>query len=426
MKSWQPRRPTPSTLGDHDVHLLGDHLRNRHIALLVCGGIAAMKTPLLARALRREGAKVTVYVSSEALKYVALDALEWASDNPVISTLSPRSEHLSKEQPFDAYLVAPATYNTLNKFRYGIADTPVTTTLASALALLEKGETQILVAPTMHGDLHNSILQESLETLRDKGVWLIPPRDDNGKHNLPENDLMVASVCAAVSRSPLRQRKFLVTAGCTPAPIDSVRRITNRFRGRLGIEIARELILRGADVKLILGAGSVAAPAYIPKIKIRDFAHYRDTVLETLKTFRPQTGIFSAAVADYLPKSPVSGKIPSGTIQSIDLVAAEKVIDLVAAQAPDLNLISFKYQENMTHEELIRIAKDRLGRGHRAVVANRGEELTDKGEQIAHLVTDTQIQKLLTKSGIARGLVDYLETLAPAAVLNTKQPRGLC
>ncbi len=419
MKPWTPGRPSASPLGDHDVPLVGEHLQGRRIALLVCGGIAAMKTPLLARAFRRQGAEVTIYVSSEALKYVALDALEWAATQPVITHLSPRSEHLSKDHPYDAYVVAPATYNTINKFRRGIADTPVTTTLASALALLEKRETQILVAPTMHGDLHNSILQESLETLAKKGVWLIPPRDDYGKHNLPDHEVIVAHTCSLVSRSPLAGRRILVTAGCTPAPIDNVRRITNRFRGRLGIEIARELVLRGADVRLILGAGAVPSPAYIPTQKIRDFNDYKNKVLSNLVEFHPQTGIFSAAVADYLPREKVPGKIPSGgALQNLSLIPAEKIIDLVLAQDPKIDMISFKYQENMSHDELIRIATDRISKGHGAVVANRGEEVSADGQQVAHLVTsELEVRKLVTKVGIARGLCDHLEERLRTATL---------
>src|SRR5687768_1347544 len=108
---WEPVKPSPSELGDHDVLPLGRHLLGKKIALLISGGIAAMKSPLLARELRKHGATVVAFVSEEALRYTTIDALEWSTDNPVITKLSPRAEHLSDSTQFDAYLLAPATYN---------------------------------------------------------------------------------------------------------------------------------------------------------------------------------------------------------------------------------------------------------------------------------------------------------------------------
>jgi phosphopantothenoylcysteine decarboxylase/phosphopantothenate--cysteine ligase len=56
------------------------------------------------------------------------------------------------------------------------------------------------------------------------------------------------------------------------------------------------------------------------------------------------------------------------------------------------------------------IAYERLRSGYPAVVANRGEEVGENGEQIAHLVTGIgQSQKFTGKQGIAQGIVDYLE-----------------
>jgi phosphopantothenoylcysteine decarboxylase/phosphopantothenate--cysteine ligase len=93
---WSFTPPASAALGDHDVPLLSSHLKGKRIALLVGAGIAAMKAPLLARALRRRGAQVTAFCSPEALRYVGLEALEWACEQPVIRDLSWRAEHLSE------------------------------------------------------------------------------------------------------------------------------------------------------------------------------------------------------------------------------------------------------------------------------------------------------------------------------------------
>lgn len=411
MTDWNFSPPPPSDLGDHDVPLEGQHLQGKRVALLVTGSIAAMKAPLVARALRRQGADVVAFASSEALRYVTEETLEWSTTHRVVTRLTPAAEHLSDSDPFDAYLLAPATYNTINKMRYGIADSVITATLGSALGRMEQGKTEVLVAPTMHGSLHTTILSESLQTLAQMGVRVIPPREDYGKHNLPEEERLVAEVCRAVSDSPLRGVPLLVTGGPTPAPVDSVRRLTNKFTGRLGVEIADELFLRGADVLLVLAGGAVAPPTYLPWRAAKTFDDYVNVTQEALGRTAARAAVFSAAVADYRPETVLPGKTPSGgALETLRLVPTVKVIAEVRKAFPGLHMVTFKYQEDVSHEQLLDIARKRLAEGYEAVVANRGEERGPAGEQVAYLVTTGgEPVRLVGKRGIARGIADYLE-----------------
>lgn len=413
MDDWDLSPPPPSEMGDREVLLDGMHLAGRRIALLVCGSIAAYRSPDVARALRRQGADVVAFVSKEARRYVTLEALEWSTTNPVVTKLTAAAEHLSDAHPFAAYLVAPATYDTINKMRLGIADGVVTATLASAIGRMEAGRTELLVAPTMHGTMHNSLLTDSLQALRSIGVRMIQPRRAYGKNNLPDPQTIVVNVCRLLSRSPLRGVPVIVTGGPTPVPLDAIRRITNCFTGQLGIEIAKELYLRGSQVHLVHGAGTTAPPDWIPHTITPTYQDYRDRVLSLLQERDYRFGIFSAAVADYQPVQIHPGKIPSGgQWKTIQLQPTEKVIDLVSEVAPQLGLISFKYQEGVTHEALMQIAHDRLQRGHLAVVANRGNETGPRGEQVAYLVTrDRSPLRMLDKPGIAMGIADWLESL---------------
>jgi phosphopantothenoylcysteine decarboxylase/phosphopantothenate--cysteine ligase len=428
MPDWDFSPPPPSDLGDHEVPREGDHLAGRRVALLVTGGIAAMKAPLVARALRRQGAAVVAFASAEGLRYVTAETLEWATVNPVVTRLTPAAEHLSDDRPFDAYLVAPATYNTINKVAAGIADSAVTAAVASALGRIAAGETAVLVAPTMHGSLHNPILTESLHRLDRLGVRVVPPREDYGKHNLPEEEVLVAEVCRAVSRSPLKGVGVLVTGGPTPVPIDSVRRITNRFRGRLGTEVARELHLRGARALLVLGDGGFQPPAWLPVRPAATFDDYRDGVLAELATGAYAAAVFSAAVADYRPRRVLPGKTPSGgALAQLELVPTEKVVDLVRERFADLYTVTFKYQEAVSHEELMAIGRERLERldGRGAVVANRGEETGPAGEQVAWLLAgDAEPRRSVGKGAIARALADHLEAVAAAGGLAPARDRA--
>ncbi|MGV2831255.1 bifunctional phosphopantothenoylcysteine decarboxylase/phosphopantothenate--cysteine ligase CoaBC [Myxosarcina sp. GI1(2024)] len=412
MNDWKFKPPEESELGDRDVVLESTHLENRRIALLVTGSIAALKAPLIARTLRRHGADVVAFASPEALRYTTIDALEWSTTNSVITKLTAAAEHLSDDNPFAAYLVAPATYNTINKIRYGIADSVVTAAIGSAIGRMERGKTEVLIAPTMHGSLHNSILTESLQQLEKMGIRMIPPQVANGKNNLPSEMAIASEVCRAVSRSSLKNVPILVTGGATPVPIDKIRLLTNRFTGRLGAYLTEELYLRGAKVRLIHGRGNYTPPDYLPYQVVNTYDEYRTKVIEELQQHQHQLAIFSAAVADYQPERVYPGKIPSGEYgQTINLIPTAKVIAEVRAKFSNLYMVTFKYQENVSHQELIAIANARLQQGYQVIVANRGEEAEQQGEQIAYLVTQNQEpQKVVGKKQIAVAIANFLET----------------
>ena len=197
MKKWDFSPPAPSDLSDHAVPLDGTELMGKKIALLITGGIASIKAPFIARLLRKHAAVVTVYASAEALRYTTVEALEWSSDNKVVTELTSAAEHLFR---FDCYLIAPATYNTINKIARGIADSVVTTTMASALGRMEREGAKILIAPAMHGSMHNSILTGSLKILDNMGAGIIPPRDEYGKHNIPDDDVILEAVISALTK----------------------------------------------------------------------------------------------------------------------------------------------------------------------------------------------------------------------------------
>jgi phosphopantothenoylcysteine decarboxylase/phosphopantothenate--cysteine ligase len=244
---------------------------------MISGGIAAIKAPLLARSLRRYQANVIAYVSEEALRYTTIDALEWATTNPVVRTLSAQAEHLSKSNPIDIFLLAPATYNTINKIRHGIADTPLTTTLATALGRMEKNEAKVFIAPTMHGDFHNSILQESLEFLRGMGVILCPPRDDYGKHNLPDPEVLAAYVCHFSTTTALTGKKILFT-------IED----TGHSSIQAKLKLAQEFYLRGASVTLV-GNERIPVPDYLESIESPNSVNETQFDIVIANTAAPKT-----------------------------------------------------------------------------------------------------------------------------------------
>lgn len=422
---WEPRSPQPSELSDHGVSSLSDILTNRRVALLVCGGIAAMKAPLLARELRKHGAEVVAFVSEEALRYVTLDALAWSTNNPVIQSLSARAEHLGDGQPFDAYLLAPATYNTLNKFALGIADTLITTVLASALGRVTQHQCAVLVAPTMHGSMHTPILAEHLERLQQWGVKVVPPRDAYGKHNLPDFDVITHLLARELSGRPLSGLSVIVTGGPTPVPLDDIRYLTNRFTGRLSYAIARAFYLAGAQVHWVLGKSNFTPPDWLPYYAVHSFQEYVDTLKYLAAEHDCQVGVFSAAVADYAFTTPYKGKHPSGESWSLTLTPTHKVIDEMHEHFPEMYKVSFKLEAGMPHDELLTLARQRLQKHSQLVVANLvSEQVSEEAsgqdsafQQTAWLVTEHTARPFVGKAAIAQGIVEHVK----AAYFNTME-----
>ncbi len=407
---WSLTPPNVADLADRAVAQRGERLQGKRIAVMISGSIAAYRTPDLVRDLRREGAEVVVYATREALRYVAKEALEWTSLHPVIDHFSPEAEHLSDSRPVDAYLVAPATYSLINKMALGIADSVVLATLATAIGRMERQQVPVLVAPAMHGTMHNRILTDSLKRLQELGVHIIPPRQAHGKNNLPSAEVLVGSIIRSLSQSSLRGKRLLITGGPTPVMLDNVRRITTVFTGSLSIEVATEAWIRGAEVELILGKGSQAPPEFLDATFVHTYEQYRETLLRRLKEEPADWGIFTAAVADYQPEQSFIGKLASGSQPvSIKLVPTAKVIRQVRDHFPELKMVTFKYEELVSHEELIQIARSRLQEGqYQLVVANRGEDFSG-GDQVAWLVApDREPDRVEGKPRIAKAILDRI------------------
>ena len=391
---------------DREVDLLGNHLKGKKIGLFATGCIATYKEPSLIRHFRHYGADVQVYMTEAAQKYVTKDAVEWASLHPPICGLTPDAEHLEEH---DAFVVAPATLNTIGKMANGISDNAVTSTLAAALGDLDRAP--VLVAPAMHGRLEkNPFYKRNLDSLKEKGVKVIDPVYKWDKANFPSPHEIVAPTIREVSKSPLKKKSILVTAGPVPVWIDDVRLITNKFRGTLGLKIAEEAYMRGADVDLIMGPGGLQVPRYINNKGIRSFDQYYEEVMESLGSKGYDFAIFSAAVADYAPKKKHEGKIASrGAIKSIPLKETVKVIESVRKVFPMLDMVTFKYEKGVSQEELERIASNRVSKGYDMVVANRGEEMTHTEHHSIIVDKNGVISRPRTKDENAFMLLDALE-----------------
>ncbi len=148
--------------------------KGKNIIIGVTGSIAAYKTAFLIRLLVKEGAEVKVVMSDNAKEFITPLTLSTLSKNPVlVEFFNPEngswSNHVDLGLWADAYIIAPATANTIAKMANGIADNLLLTIYLSARC-------PVLVAPAMDLDmLDHQATQKNLQILSDRGHIIIEP-----------------------------------------------------------------------------------------------------------------------------------------------------------------------------------------------------------------------------------------------------------
>src|SRR6266850_5371921 len=180
----------------------------------------------------------------------------------------------------DLLVIAPATANIIGKLANGIADDFLSTLYTATRA-------PVLIAPAMNTQMfEHEAIRKNLDTLAARGVHFVDPGAGYlacgwiGKGRLAEPDEIVAAADAILRpEGPLRGRRLLVTAGPTFEDFDPVRYIGNRSSGRMGYAIAAEAARRGAEVTLVTGPTTAAAPVVREIVRVRTAAEMHEAVL---------------------------------------------------------------------------------------------------------------------------------------------------
>lgn len=296
-------------------------LAGKHIVVGISGGIAAYKTPLLIRLLRKAGAEVKVTTTANALQFVTDLTLQTLSGNKVYSdvfapTNDHSTEHISLPDWADLMIVAPATANVIGKMANGIADDALTTTF---LAM----QCPVLIAPAMNDKMYaHPALQHNLETLCSfPHVTVLPCAEGflacgtTGTGRMLEPEEIFVAAESLMTEQTMTGQHVLITAGPTQEKIDPVRFISNYSTGKMGIALAEEAALRGADVTLVLGPTEVR-PKRLLNLHVVDVTSALQMCDAAVQAF-PETNltILCAAVADYRPANPSSTKIKRSASQ---------------------------------------------------------------------------------------------------------------
>jgi len=254
------------------------------------------------------------------------------------------------------------------KAAYGVADTPATLTIHSALGYGKK----VLIAPVMHLNMmDNPMYREAVERLRRAGAIFIEPVVEEEKAKLPPTRDIKMEVFRALYPEILRGRRIVVTAGPTIEYIDPVRIITNKSSGKMGVYIAEEAYLMGGEVKLIHGPISVEPYRRLERTYVETTEEMLEATLEALGD--ADIFISAAAPVDYRPAQRIEEKIDTRSRGGLDLelILTPKIVAEARKRYPDLYIVSFKALYNVSDEELVARAAEHTRRyGFNLTVAN--------------------------------------------------------
>ena len=372
-------------------------LEGVNVALGVSGSIAAVKTVELAHELRRHGAEVRGVMTDAATGIIHPWALEFATENDVVTEITGRVEHVElcgRDGWADVLLVAPATANTVGKIAAAVDDTPVTTCATVALG----ADVPVVVAPAMHEPMydHPGVL-ESLDRLEEWGVDFVDPRVEEGKAKIATEADIVTAVARASGPEPLAGRHVIVTSGATSERIDPVRTITNRASGRTGRAVARACYARGAAVTLVHDGPELS---YATVEQVESAAE----MLEAVQAHADDADalVSAAAISDYTV-APSDEKLRSGQERTLELEPTPKLIDTVRAAHPDLPIVGFKLETDGDDDALVVKARETLDRADLSFVVGNDASVLGSEETRTLFVREDDVTEF-TGSKAALGL----------------------
>jgi phosphopantothenoylcysteine decarboxylase / phosphopantothenate---cysteine ligase len=403
------------------------------ILLGVSGGIAAYKSLELARLATLAGHGVRVVMTEAAGRFVGAASFEGITGAPVLTSEFERDPlrgafpgdpapahdpigHLEVAANCDAYLVAPASANTLAKLAAGMADSMLTTSFLACTA-------PRLVAPAMNDRMYaDAATQANLTTLRDRGITVIEPeegrlasRGEQGRGRLPDPARLLERVEAALPGGdrPWDGLRVLVTAGGTREPLDPVRFIGNRSSGRMGLALAAAAARRGAEVTLIAANVALPEPAGVRRIDVETAAE----LAEAARAEFPSCHVLlmAAAPADFRPPAVEPGKLKREGSLELRLEPTEDILaGLASTRTGDQTVVGFAAE---TGEGALDRAREKRGRkGIDLIVLNDvsdpgiGFESDDNAVTLIDAESESEVP-LASKEEIAAAILDRVDSL---------------
>ncbi len=343
------------------------NLNGKSVLLGVTGSISAYKACDLARLFVKAGADVHIVMTPSAERFVSSLTFEALTRNPVLTekseSWSSDLNHIELGKKCDAFIIAPASANTLNKLSKGIADNILTQT-----ALAYAGP--MLVAPAANTQmLKNHYTVGSLKMLGVNDYTIIEPQEkllacgDIGSGALAEpTEIFFETAKVLLKEDFWEDRRIVVTGGGTREKIDEVRYISNFSSGKMAKSLCLSLYLKGADVCYLTTMGNEGLPQSIYTIDVDDTEELLDYTQDAIrvakkgKMSKPSMNssdrhliqkepylFMVAAVSDFTPKFPQDGKLKKSMLGESWNIELKQTPDILSSlDKIDIKTIAFK------------------------------------------------------------------------------------
>lgn len=369
---------------------------NKSIIIGVSGGIAAYKTAYLVSALSKTEADVNVIMTENACEFISPLVFETLTGNKCYVDTFDRNfkfdvEHISLAKKADIFMIAPATANVIAKIANGIADDMLTTTFLAS-------KCKKIVSPAMNTAMfENQITQDNIAKLKKYGIDVVEPQNgllacgDTGAGKMPEPDFLFDVIEREIAREKdMLGKKVLVTAGATMESLDPVRFLTNHSSGKMGFAIAKEAMLRGAEVTVVKANTTVKIPNFVKIVEVSSAKDMFGAV--TALSDQQDIIVKAAAVADYTPESYVDSKIKK---KDGDLsIPLKRTMDILKYLGENKKEGQFLCGFSMETDNMLENSKAKLSKKNAdMIVANN---LKDAGSGFK---TDTNAVTLITRNG---------------------------
>ncbi len=392
------------------------------VVLCVTGSIAAYKSAVLARLLRKEGARVVPAMTESALKFLGAATLAGITGEEVLSdmwksSLSGGEVHVTLGASADAIVIAPATADVIARLAQGRASDLVT-----ALVLCTKGK--VLAAPAMHPRMwENPATKRNVKRLaKHTHVEIVGPAigqvasGEEGAGRMCEPEEILEAVVLALTPKDLEGLSIVVTAGPTLEDMDPVRFIGNRSTGKMGFAIAARAAARGATTSLIAGPVQLATPPLVKRTDVRSALEMQNALR---KIGACDAVVMAAAVADHrFAKTSETKLKKSGETETLAMVRNPDLIaELGAARAASKSsrpvLVGFALETGARTQMVSEARRKVREKKVDVIVANQASVAFGGDDNEISFITENRDERLprATKVDLADALLDRIKSL---------------
>ncbi|TFG56331.1 MAG: bifunctional phosphopantothenoylcysteine decarboxylase/phosphopantothenate--cysteine ligase CoaBC [Candidatus Aminicenantes bacterium] len=389
----------------------------KKIALGVSSSVGIYKACEVVRGFQKNGVEVQAVMTRNAARLISpllfssltgKKAIVDLFEEPTVRTVG----HIALAKEIALLCVAPATANVIGKFSGGVADDFLSTLYLAA-------RSPVLIAPAMNEAMYlHPRTQANIARLRAQGAEFIEPEKgylacgDEGWGRLAEPADIVKEGLRLIGRTAsLAGKTVLVTAGPTREHLDPVRFLSNPSSGKMGYELAREAVARGAKVVLVSGPTGLIPPAGARTECVRSAAEMQAACLRAFP--KADIVVMAAAVSDFRFKDVRMRKALKAEVGPT--LAVERTPDILAhlggKKRPGQFLVGFAAE---THDILAHARKKLAAKHADLMVANavgegKGFGTDDNAVRIIAASGPVQDTGLLSKRELSRKIFDRIE-----------------